>query len=71
MQSFGEIWLGSELSWEGIWGRVDFATSRLSGYEIAVASSSGKEASLLEKRPIMNFRNRKILINYFTAISWI
>jgi hypothetical protein len=71
MQSLGEIWLGSEASWEGSWVRLDFGTSRLSVFEICVANSSGKEASLLEKSPIMNFRNRKFLENYFTVISGI
>lgn len=52
-------------------GSVDFGTSRLSDFEIAFASSSGKEATLLEKSPIMNFRNQKFLINYFTVTSWI
>jgi hypothetical protein len=71
MQSFGEIWLGSEWSCEGNWGRVDFETSRLSGFEIAVTSSSCREASLLEKSPIMDFRNGKLLVNYFMVISGI
>jgi hypothetical protein len=71
MQSLGEIWLGSEPFWEGSWVRLDFGTSRLSGFEISVASSSGNEASLLEKSPIMNFWNREFLINYFRVISGI
>jgi hypothetical protein len=70
MQSFGEIWLGSEWSWEGNWGRADFGTSRLSDLEIAVNSSSGREASLLEKSPIMNLPNGKFRVNYFTVIFW-